>query len=109
VRRIRRSGWSQVRLNQFALAADRKRDPVRGGLPASRGNQIEAAHPKSFSGKCFGKVANGHNAASAKNHAVDLGSAMSETEYPAGRDEFRYLVRGQREAPLTQAQEDARA
>jgi hypothetical protein len=78
-------------------------------LPASRCNQVEAAHPKSFSDECLGKVAYGHNAAPTKNHAVDLGSAMSETEYPAGRDEFRYLLRGQREAPLTQAQEDAGA
>jgi hypothetical protein len=49
-------------------------------LPASCCNQVEAAHPKSFSDERLGKVAYGHDAAPTKNHAVDLGSAMSETE-----------------------------
>jgi len=86
--RIRRPGRSQVRLNQFALSADGKRDPVHRELPASRCDQVEAAHSEPFSCECLRKVTNCHNAAPAKDHPVDLGSAMSETEYPAGRDEF---------------------
>ena len=107
--RIRRSGRSQVRLNQFTFSADGKRDPVHRELPASRCDQVEATHSEPFSCEGLRKVTNCHNAAPAKDHPVDLGSAMSETEYPAGRDEFGHLLSGHGEAPLAKAQEDARA
>src|SRR5262249_55872144 len=108
VRRVGFTCWSNFGVDEFALAGDGNGDPFFLEYIVAHSEQVEPARENAFADQDVADVADGNDAAAAKNHAFDFWRAMRKAEDAAGSDEFRDVLSGKREATIAQAEQDER-